>query len=96
MLTHGGPELEGAISLARHHLESLAPSLGSPLAEQVKHALHVPLPRTYRRLDALCYILEYEQEEGPNPILLELAKLEFNLLQAVHLKELKAISEYFH
>ncbi|XBI88022.1 hypothetical protein VPH35_026031 [Triticum aestivum] len=95
MLTHGGPELEGAISLARHHLESLAPSLGSPLAEQVKHALHVPLPRTYRRLDALCYILEYEQEEGPNPILLELAKLEFNLLQAVHLKELKAISEWY-
>uniref|UniRef100_A0A453A6H6 Uncharacterized protein n=1 Tax=Aegilops tauschii subsp. strangulata TaxID=200361 RepID=A0A453A6H6_AEGTS len=37
---------------------------------------------------------EYEQEAGHNPILLELTKMEFNLLQAVHLKELKAISEY--
>ncbi|KAM3393696.1 hypothetical protein ACQJBY_014427 [Aegilops geniculata] len=95
-LTQGEPELEDAISFARHHLESLASSLGSPLAEQVKRALHVPLPRTYRRLEVLHYMPEYEREEGHSPILLELAKLEFNLLQAVHLKELKAISEYFH
>ncbi|XP_020166190.2 tau-cadinol synthase-like [Aegilops tauschii subsp. strangulata] len=94
-LTHGEPELRDAISFARHHLESLASSLESPLAEQVKRALHVPLPRTYRRLEALRYMPEYEQEEGHNPILLELAKLEFNLLQGVHLKELKAISEWY-
>ncbi|KAM3393630.1 hypothetical protein ACQJBY_014391 [Aegilops geniculata] len=94
-LTHGEPELEDAVSFARHHLESLAPSLGSRLAEQVKRALHVPLPRTYRRLEALHYMPEYEREEGRSPNLLELAKLEFNLLQAVHLKELKEISEWY-
>ncbi|KAF7012872.1 hypothetical protein CFC21_027021 [Triticum aestivum] len=95
VLTHGEPELEEATSFARHHLKSMAPSLRSPLAEQVKRALHVPLPRTYRRLEALSYMPEYEQEAEHNPILLELAKLEFNLLQAVHLKELKAISEWY-
>ena len=93
VLTHGEPLLEEAISFTKYHLESLAPSLVSPLAEQVKRALHVPLPRTYRRLEALQYMPEYEKEVGYNPTLLELAKLEFNLLQSVHLKELKAISE---
>jgi hypothetical protein len=95
-LTHGEPELEEIISFARHHLESLVPSLSTPLVEQVKRSLHIPLPRTYKRLEALRYMPEYEQEEGHNAILLELAKLEFNLLQRVHLKELKDISEYAH
>ncbi|KAF7012907.1 hypothetical protein CFC21_027053 [Triticum aestivum] len=96
VLTHGEPLLEEAISFTKYHLESLAPSLVSPLAEQVKRALHVPLPRTYRRLEALQYMPEYEKEVGYNPTLLELAKLEFNLLQSVHLKELKAISEWYN
>ena len=93
VFSDGEPELEESITFARHHLESLEPKLGSPLAEQVKRALHLPLPRTYRRLEALRYMPEYEQEDGHNPILLELAKLEFNALQCVHLKELKAISK---
>jgi hypothetical protein len=95
-LTHGEPELEEAISFSRHYLESLVPILNFPLAEQVKRALHVPLPRTYKRLEVLRYMPEYEQEEEYNPILLELAKLDFNLLQSVHFKELKDISGYSH
>ncbi|KAL5215196.1 hypothetical protein ABZP36_004348 [Zizania latifolia] len=43
----------------------------------------------------LHYMLEYGEEEGHIPILLELAKLDFNLMQHVHLKELKAISEWW-
>lgn len=38
---------------------------------------------------------EYGEEEGHNPSLLELAKLDFNLLQHVHLKELNAISKWW-
>jgi (-)-germacrene D synthase len=92
---HKELELEEAISFARHHLQSLTPSLASPLAEQVKRSLRLPLPRTYRKLEALRYMPEYEQEEGHNPTLLELAKLEFNLLQPVHLKELRDITEWY-
>ncbi|XP_044327229.1 tau-cadinol synthase-like [Triticum aestivum] len=95
VLTHGETELEEAITFARHHLELLVPSLDSFLAKQVKRALHLPLPRTHKRLEALPYMLEGEQE-GHNPVLLELAKLEFNHLRHVHLKELKAISEWWN
>ena len=51
------------------------------------------MPRTNKRVEMLHYILEYEQEEH-NPILLELAKLDFNIQQIVHSKELKAITRY--
>jgi hypothetical protein len=94
LLIHGEPAVEEAIFFARHHLELVSGSLKSPLAQQVKRALHRPLPRSCKRVETLYYISEYEEEEGHNPVLLELAKLDFNLLQHVHLKELKAITEY--
>ncbi|CAM0908243.1 unnamed protein product [Alopecurus aequalis] len=96
LLIHGETELEEAISFARHHLELVSGSLNTPLAQQVKRALHRPLPRACKRVETLHYISEYEEEEGHNPILLELAKLDFNLLQHVHLKELKAITEWWN
>ncbi|CAM0879534.1 unnamed protein product [Alopecurus aequalis] len=95
LLIHGEPELEEAMSFARYHLESMRDNIKSPLAEQVKRALHIPLPRTYRRLETVYYLSEYKQEKGHNPVLLELAKLEFTLLQYVHLRELKSISRWW-
>uniref|UniRef100_A0ACD6A9N9 Uncharacterized protein n=1 Tax=Avena sativa TaxID=4498 RepID=A0ACD6A9N9_AVESA len=95
LLIHGEPALEEAITFSRHHLELMYASLKAPLAQQVKRALHIPLPRTCKRVEALHYISEFEEEEEHNPIILELAKLDFNLLQHVHLKELKAITEWW-
>uniref|UniRef100_A0ACD5ZNH3 Uncharacterized protein n=1 Tax=Avena sativa TaxID=4498 RepID=A0ACD5ZNH3_AVESA len=92
---HGEPELEEVSSFARYHLESMRRKLKSPLAEQVDRALNIPLPRTYRRLETLHGFTEYKREEGHNPTLLELAKLEFTLLQHVHSKELKSLSRWW-
>lgn len=96
LLVHDEPELEEAISFSRHHLKSMMQcgNLKHPLADQVKRALHLPLPRTYKRVETLHYLSEYGQEEGHISFLLDLAKVDFNILQGVHLKELKAISEY--
>ncbi|XP_044319526.1 tau-cadinol synthase-like [Triticum aestivum] len=96
LLVHGETSLEEAISFARHHLELMRDTLKSPLAEQVKRALHMPLSRTFKRVETLHYISEYKHEEGHNPTLLELAKLDFNLLQHVHLKELKYFTKWWH
>uniref|UniRef100_M8CFP9 Myrcene synthase, chloroplastic n=1 Tax=Aegilops tauschii TaxID=37682 RepID=M8CFP9_AEGTA len=94
LLVHGEPSLEEAISFTKHHLELMRDTLKSPLDEQVKRALRVPLPRTLKRVETLHYISEYMHEERHNPTLLELAKLEFNLLQHVHLKELKYLTKW--
>ncbi|KQJ81619.1 hypothetical protein BRADI_5g01823v3 [Brachypodium distachyon] len=87
---HGESELDEAISFARHHLESMGNSLNYPLSEQVKRNLEIPLPRISKRLDVPYYIAEYKHEQECNPLVLELAKLEFNLLQRLHQSELKA------
>lgn len=95
LLTHNEGELEEAILFARHHLELVRSTLTSPLAEQVTRSLEIPLPRTLKRVEALNYIAEYNvQEKAYNPSVLELAKLEFNLLQHLYIRELKSISQY--
>ncbi|SPT15473.1 unnamed protein product [Triticum aestivum] len=95
LLIQGEPKLEEAMTFARQHLVSVNGSLQSPLDKQVKRAIHRALPRACKRVEVLQYISEYEEEEGHNQILLELAKLDFNLLQHVHLKELKDITEWW-
>uniref|UniRef100_A0ACD5Z977 Uncharacterized protein n=1 Tax=Avena sativa TaxID=4498 RepID=A0ACD5Z977_AVESA len=95
LLTHGETELEESILFARQHLESMKSDLEPPLAEKVKRALYLPLPRTLKRVEALNYMSEYQEEPMHNSIVLELAKLDFNLLQRLHLKELKTLSRWW-
>nr|XP_034603111.1 tau-cadinol synthase-like isoform X2 [Setaria viridis] len=86
--------LEEAISFARLHLESMRYNLKYPLSEQVNRALHIPLPRTVRRVETLHYMSEYKHEREYNPNILELAKIDFNNLQQLHIKEIEAISKW--
>ncbi|XP_037475061.1 tau-cadinol synthase-like [Triticum dicoccoides] len=91
---HGEPELDNAICFARQHLESMRGGLKYPLSEQVKRNLKIPLPRTLNRIDAPYYIAEYKHDQACNPSVLELAKLDFNLLQCLHQRELKAFCRW--
>ncbi|KAL5226806.1 hypothetical protein ABZP36_015071 [Zizania latifolia] len=96
LLTHNEEALQEAILFARHQLELLRGSLKYPLAEQVKRALQIPLPRTMKRAEALNFIYEYStQEQMFNSSILELAKLDFNILQKIHQKELKDICQWW-
>jgi (-)-germacrene D synthase len=96
LLIDGETELEKTILFARKHLESVKNYIEYLLAEHVKRALHLPLPRTLKRVEALHYMPEYNEELTYNSSILELAKLDFGLLQRLHLKELKALSRYWH
>ncbi|PAN49532.1 hypothetical protein PAHAL_9G467700 [Panicum hallii] len=95
LLTHNEGALEEALIFARRHLELIQSSLESPLADQVARALKIPLPRTLKRIEAVSYMQEYSVEQRYNPAILELAKLDFNLLQRLHQKELKTISQWW-
>nr|CAB3458073.1 unnamed protein product [Digitaria exilis] len=88
----GEDALDEAIAFSRGHLEAMKGELGSPLAEQVSRALEIPLPRFPKRLETMRYVAEYEEEEGHRGVLLELARLDFNLLRSLHLKELKDLT----
>ncbi|WVZ50661.1 hypothetical protein U9M48_001893 [Paspalum notatum var. saurae] len=93
LLTHNERQLEEALLFSRHHLEVMQCNLESPLAEQVERALKIPLQRNLKREEAIYYIPEYNvQDDMYNSAILELAKLDFNRLQRIHQKELKAVS----
>ncbi|KAL6840118.1 hypothetical protein ACP4OV_029928 [Aristida adscensionis] len=92
MATPGEATLDSAIAFARRHLEAAKGKLRSPMAEQVSRALEIPRPRFMRQLETMHYIAEYEQEDAHDAVMLELARLNLNLVRNVHLRELKAIS----
>ncbi|KAF0911904.1 hypothetical protein E2562_012731 [Oryza meyeriana var. granulata] len=94
MAIPGETTLDDAIAFAKCHLKamSMKGEFRSPMAEQVARALDIPLPRFPRRLETMNYLAEYEQEDEHDSTVLELARLDFELVRSVHLKELKALS----
>lgn len=92
MAIPGEDILDDAISFTRSHLETMKGSLGSPLSRQISRALDIPLPRYLLPLETMHYITEYQKEEAHNAIVLELARLDYNVNRSLHLKELRAFS----
>ncbi|KAG2709344.1 hypothetical protein I3843_05G213100 [Carya illinoinensis] len=65
------------------------------LSTMVSHALELPLHWRMIRLEARWFIDLYRSREDMNPILLELAELDFNMVQAVHQEDLKQMSRWW-
>uniref|UniRef100_A0A2C9UWW7 Terpene synthase N-terminal domain-containing protein n=1 Tax=Manihot esculenta TaxID=3983 RepID=A0A2C9UWW7_MANES len=64
------------------------------LSKLISHALEIPLHWRMQRLDTRWFIDAYERKQGMNPLLLELAKLDFNNVQMIHQNDLKHMSRY--
>ncbi|XP_021725964.1 (-)-germacrene D synthase-like [Chenopodium quinoa] len=92
---HGEKTLDEARAFATTHLTSFATQLSSPMAEQVAHALKLPLHRRTMRLESWHQISFYESKSCNNETLLKFAKLDFNLLQILHNKELRDLTRWW-
>ena len=64
----------------------------SRLKEQVAHALELPLNWRMQRLHTRWFIEQNKIDKQIRPPLLELAVLDFNLIQNLYKKELKQVS----
>ncbi|XP_077223203.1 beta-cubebene synthase-like [Tasmannia lanceolata] len=93
--TQGEDVLDEAITFTRKHLKSDISHLDSKLATQIEHALEMPLWKSLPRLEHRHYISIYQPENKQNDVLLELAKLDFNLLQSLHQMELKDLTRWW-
>lgn len=92
---HGEEVLDEAISFTITHLRHSLMEIGhtSPhLSEKVMWALNRPVHKTIPMLESRHYISIYPKEDSHNKTLLKLAELDFNLLQALHQKELNSIA----
>nr|GMD50351.1 (-)-germacrene D synthase-like [Ipomoea batatas] len=91
---HGEQILEEALTFTTSHLESMLglPQLSNPLRSQVSEALKQPIRRRLTRLDAQKFISSYEPDGTQDALLLKFAKLDFNLLQKQHQRELGSLT----
>ncbi|KAJ9671956.1 hypothetical protein PVL29_025550 [Vitis rotundifolia] len=92
---HGEDILDEALAFTTTHLQSAAKYSSNPLAEQVVHALKQPIRKGLPRLEARHYFSIYQADDSHHKALLKLAKLDFNLLQKLHQKELSDISAWW-
>ncbi|XP_074310134.1 putative sesquiterpene synthase [Silene latifolia] len=88
---HGERVLDEAVAYTRARLTLFASDLNCPMARQITHALELPLFKRSPRLESKYQISVYESGLSPDDNLLKLAKLDFNLLQSLHNKELREI-----
>nr|XP_027083045.1 (-)-germacrene D synthase-like [Coffea arabica] len=92
---HGENVLEEALKFSMSNLESMIPNLSNFLAAQVVQALKVPIQKSLTRIAARQYISFYQQDESHDKLLLKFAKLDFNILQKLHQKELGCLTAWW-
>ena len=89
LMVDGEKILEEALAFTTTHLQSMATDPNNPLAKRVIRALKRPIRKALTRVEARHHISIYQQDESIHKkSLLKLAKLDFNLLQSLHRKEL--------
>ena len=88
----GEVDLHEAKLFAIEHLLKLKGQENEVL-EHVSHALELPLYRRMLRLQARWYIDAYGKQKDANPLLLELATLDFNMVQSVLKRDLQNVSK---
>ncbi|XP_042385925.1 (S)-beta-bisabolene synthase isoform X1 [Zingiber officinale] len=88
--------LDEAISFTKDNLTSLLKDLNPPFAKLVSLTLKTPIQRSMKRIFTRSYISIYQDEPTLNETILELAKLDFNMLQCLHQKELKKICAWWN
>ncbi|KAG6634539.1 hypothetical protein CIPAW_12G125300 [Carya illinoinensis] len=92
-VVHGEDILDEALDFTTACLESMVTADSNPsIAVQVSRALQRPLRKCLPRLEARHYLSIYQESGSFNEVLLSFAKLDFNILQRQHQKELVYLS----
>ena len=89
---HGEIILDEAVVFTRTHLEAILPSLEGSLAHEIKCALEIPLPRRVRIYESKYYVSTLEKDVTVHDTVLQLAKLNSNIMQLRHQQELEIIT----
>ncbi|EEF38934.1 (+)-delta-cadinene synthase isozyme A, putative [Ricinus communis] len=93
MSVQGEKILDEALEFTKTHL--MATQLSSPLPDQVSHALRWPVRRGLPRKEAWQYFSIYQQDREHIEPLLKLAKLDFNIVQKLHHKDMSIITRWW-
>ncbi|XP_060672677.1 sesquiterpene synthase 2-like [Ziziphus jujuba] len=92
---HGEEILDEAIVFTTTHLQLELSNMNSDLAGKVTFALNRSIRKNIPRSETRHYISFYPKENSHNKTLLKLAQLDFNVLQALHQKEVANLSRWW-
>ncbi|KAI3456995.1 hypothetical protein Pfo_013658, partial [Paulownia fortunei] len=92
---HGEEILDKALDFSFSHLESLVHQMSNSLSTRVNEALKIPIRKSLTRLGVRKFIFMYQDDEFHNETLLNFAKLDFNMVQKIHQKELSDITRWW-
>ena len=87
--------LDEARQFAVQHLSKYLKSNNNDqiICTMIRHALQLPFHWRMPRLEARWFIDNvYQTKPNSNPVLLNLAKLDFNIVQSIHQDDLKDVS----
>nr|Q9FQ27.1 RecName: Full=(E,E)-germacrene B synthase [Solanum habrochaites]AAG41891.1 sesquiterpene synthase 1 [Solanum habrochaites] len=90
--------LEEALAFTTTHLKSIVSTMSNnnnSLKVEVSEALTQPIRMTLPRMEARRYISIYENNDAHNHLLLKFAKLDFNMLQKLHQRELSDLTRWW-
>uniref|UniRef100_M0ZP05 (-)-germacrene D synthase n=1 Tax=Solanum tuberosum TaxID=4113 RepID=M0ZP05_SOLTU len=87
--------LEEALVFTTKCLKSMVPKLSGYVVTHIVHALKMPIRRTLARVAARQYINMYQDNPEHSKVLLQFARLDFNMLQKLHQKELSGITRWW-
>lgn len=85
--------LEEACDFSKTKLKSLVKQLSPSVAAQINHCLRRPFYRSLPRFEIRHYMTLFEQDPSHNETLLIFAKVDFNLLQKLHNKEIGHVTK---
>ena len=89
LMVHGEDILDEALAFTTAHLRSmLSDDSDNPLKEQIIRTLKRPIRKGIPRVEARHYISIYQEDDSHDESLLKLAKLDYNMLQSLHKKQL--------
>ncbi|XP_022773843.1 terpene synthase 10-like [Durio zibethinus] len=96
LLVEGETMLENARDLVAKHLKKCLKQKNDPYLSMLSdHALELPLHWRMSRLEARWFIDVYEKKKDKIPIILELAILDYNIVQAMYLEDLRYCSQWW-
>ncbi|KAI4322584.1 hypothetical protein L6164_022261 [Bauhinia variegata] len=88
--------MDEAKAFSRTQLKNLKEGLRTSMGEKISHVLELPYHQGLHRLEARWYVDTHDKNyEIRNPLLLELAKLDFNMVQTLHRQELRDMSRWW-
>ncbi|TKW24717.1 hypothetical protein SEVIR_3G068000v4 [Setaria viridis] len=79
----------------RRHLEMILPFVEGLLAREIQSTLEIPLPRRVRIYESKYYISTYEKDATLHDKVLQLAKLNSDIMQLHHQQELSILTRWW-